>query len=335
MNLVARQIYGDRKYKPNTFIGGVSATINTPALVASKLGISETRIKGFRIVGSNIEFAVIGAAKYTLPINCFTGNTSITYFYDDALLVNYIGMQAFYNCTNFADFRLNALLGSLGNAESLFRNTALVSASFPSATGVGANFGKFTFQDCPKLESVDFGIFTGPLGDTFRNSKKVHTVLCKAPTYSGTFRDGGANVPFYNEYVITVGNFSFSLNCGFTDITLPNATTIANEAFYRGASNNTLKTLIAQKVVSIGVNGGNGLVFARNTGMTLIDIRACKNFYGTSNFLSFNYSICTIKVHIYMATSNSGGADSNLTIFKSGGGVVEFYDDLGNYVSTL
>jgi hypothetical protein len=36
-----------------------------------------------------------------------------------------------------------------------------------------------------------------------------------------------------------------------------------------------------------------------------------------------------------MATSNSGGADSNLTIFKSGGGVVEFYDDLGNYVSTL
>jgi hypothetical protein len=83
-------------HKPNTFIGGVSATINTPALVASKLGISVSRIRSFSIVGSDIKFAVMG--KYNLPLSSFEGNTSITYFRDEGALLN-IGNNSFKGST--------------------------------------------------------------------------------------------------------------------------------------------------------------------------------------------------------------------------------------------
>lgn len=39
-----KTIFGRKKLRANTFIGGVADTINTPALIASRLGISVARI---------------------------------------------------------------------------------------------------------------------------------------------------------------------------------------------------------------------------------------------------------------------------------------------------
>ena len=78
MQSLKKFYFGKQKLKPNTFIGGVSATLNTPALVATRLGISVSRIKAFKIVGENIEFAVVGGS-YEIPNSAFSGNTNLTF----------------------------------------------------------------------------------------------------------------------------------------------------------------------------------------------------------------------------------------------------------------
>ena len=52
-------------------------------------------------------------------------------------------------------------------------------------------------------------------------------------------------------------------------------------------------------------------------------------------FLEINIG-CVIEANIYLATANAGGADVDLLYAKNTRGcTVNFYDDLGNYVSTL
>ena len=45
MQALKKFYFGKQKAKVNTYIGGIGGTINTPALLASKLGISETLVK--------------------------------------------------------------------------------------------------------------------------------------------------------------------------------------------------------------------------------------------------------------------------------------------------
>lgn len=90
------------KVQPNTFIGGISGTINTPALVASKLGISASRIKVFSVVGDNIQFAVTGGS-YSLPNAAFQNNTDITYFRDAQGKILKVGYSSFNGAANLVD----------------------------------------------------------------------------------------------------------------------------------------------------------------------------------------------------------------------------------------
>lgn len=73
-----------RAYKQNTFIGGVAGTINTKALLASKLGISEANIKMFEVRGSDIRAHI--SSSYTLLFESFYG-LNMTYFVDKNGLV--------------------------------------------------------------------------------------------------------------------------------------------------------------------------------------------------------------------------------------------------------
>ena len=87
MNLVARQIYGNKKGGvPNTFIGGVASTINTPALLAAKLAIDVIRITGFSFVGSDIKCRITGS--YGLPTSCFSNDAKLTYYLDGGLITS-------------------------------------------------------------------------------------------------------------------------------------------------------------------------------------------------------------------------------------------------------
>lgn len=93
---------GTGNLKVNTYIGGVGGTINTPALLATKLGINVNRIRKFSVVGSDIQCAIIGS--YAIPNDCFTNtylNTSSpTYYLDNTGLVTSLGGRAFYNSFN-------------------------------------------------------------------------------------------------------------------------------------------------------------------------------------------------------------------------------------------
>lgn len=77
--------FGSRNYEPNTFIGGIGGTINTPALLAAKLGVSVDRIRKFKIVGSDVSCAV--TSSYSGTFEAFNVDNSITYYADSLGLV--------------------------------------------------------------------------------------------------------------------------------------------------------------------------------------------------------------------------------------------------------
>lgn len=87
-----------RKLKPNTFIGGVGTTITSAAALAAKIGISSTRIKGFKVVGSDIECNITGS--YSIQGAAFQNNSEITYYNDAGGLVVTIYNSSFRNCSN-------------------------------------------------------------------------------------------------------------------------------------------------------------------------------------------------------------------------------------------
>ena len=98
MQSLKKFYFGKQKAKVNTFIGGIGGTINTPALLASKLGISESRIKLFKVTGVDIECAIIG--NYSMEFGLQVGGL-LTYFIDaDGLATTFGTIQNFVNQTN-------------------------------------------------------------------------------------------------------------------------------------------------------------------------------------------------------------------------------------------
>lgn len=103
----------------NTYIGGVASTINTPALLATKLNINVSRIINFLIVGSDIKCSIVGS--YVIIDSSFSA-TSLTSYYDYDGLVNSIGAFAFRyltkvnflyfpNCTSIGAYAAYGLTG--------------------------------------------------------------------------------------------------------------------------------------------------------------------------------------------------------------------------------
>ena len=90
MQSLKKFYFGKQKAKVNTYIGGIGGTINTPALLAAKLGISKNRIKLFKVTGVDVECAVIGGS-YNIPVSCWGNNLQITYYRDEAGLVSVVG----------------------------------------------------------------------------------------------------------------------------------------------------------------------------------------------------------------------------------------------------
>jgi hypothetical protein len=75
-----KTVFGRVKYKPNTFIGGVAGTINTPALLAPRLNLDVKYIKSFKVVGNDIECAVI--VNYSVGWYQWRDNPDLTYYKD-------------------------------------------------------------------------------------------------------------------------------------------------------------------------------------------------------------------------------------------------------------
>lgn len=144
-----KTVFGRQKIKPNTFIGGVSATINTPALAASKLGITASRIKGFSIIGANIQFAVVGG-NYSLPGSMFSGDTNITYYHDLDGLVTLITVSCFLNCINFTSAKFKNAT-TINNTA--FKGSALIGTNCDFSSVITTNLESFSSL-VPISESV-------------------------------------------------------------------------------------------------------------------------------------------------------------------------------------
>ena len=126
----------------NTYIGGVSATIGTAALLATKLGISTGAISNFTVVGSDIKCKITGS--YAIPSNAFDKNNGfpnvLTYYYDNDNLVIHLNQNAFYFQSNFIDFKLNGVL--------TFSNNGML----------GTNLKNYYFPNLISIENYAFGI---------------------------------------------------------------------------------------------------------------------------------------------------------------------------------
>ena len=135
MQTLKKFYFGKQKAKVNTYIGGIGGTINTPALLASRLGIAENRIKLFKVTGVDVECAVIGGS-YHIPSNAFQDNTFIKFYNDPTNIVSSIGSNAFKNCTSLTSIQIK--LSGVLNA-SVFENTRLVTIDLTDVTMIMGN----------------------------------------------------------------------------------------------------------------------------------------------------------------------------------------------------
>lgn len=135
MNLVARQNFAHKaSIGTNTEIGGVALTISTPALLATKLGISVGAISNFSIVGSDIKCKITGS--YSIPIQAFEYDANITYYLDNDNLVTQLNSKAFYYASNFSNFKLEGVTSISG--DRIFEEANLSIANLPNLTSTVA-----------------------------------------------------------------------------------------------------------------------------------------------------------------------------------------------------
>lgn len=142
MQTLKKFYFGKQKVKvPNTFIGGIGAAINTPALLASKLGISENRIKLFKVTGVDVECAVIGGS-YSLPRYAFVSDQSITYYIDIDGLNTEI-YQSLINCNNLKRLYFPNLISLRGGLSGgWLTSQSLIRAYFPRLIYMGETVGQ-------------------------------------------------------------------------------------------------------------------------------------------------------------------------------------------------
>ena len=137
---------------PNTFIGGVGASIitNTTQL-AAKLSIQSYHIKNFKIDTNNNVSCYIGR-NYTMNASAFVNNNNITYYFDLDGKCTYLNTQAFHNVTN-----------STVHQIIIFPNVTGCNAALVSGGGAGTR-GKINIACLPKLEPI------GVSGTTSQNN---------------------------------------------------------------------------------------------------------------------------------------------------------------------
>jgi hypothetical protein len=338
--------FGRGYYIPNTFIGGVGATINTPNLLASIIQIDVDRIQGFRVIGANIECAIIGGT-YVIPQISFgntvlaNANQNITYYIDENNLVTNVASNAFQNCQflntatfrnygvrtpaafagcirlSVANFNWNGII--LGEGSVLL-NCALTEFIAPNCTSTGgfAPFrgNEFTNIFAPNLVTIQtFSFaFNTELESLTLNSwtgggQSQFQNNTKLKTVSCTSLLVVPPSAFQNCFIlesITSSQFTFLGSFCFTSTRIPN--------------------FIANNVTAMGAQ-----IFQFAT-MTLIELKKCKSI-SQSNDLAFNLSNTgfTIRINDFLRTSGaSGTADINLLLAKNNrSAIVEFYDDNG------
>jgi len=158
-NLFARQNFAYKAVSngTNTEIGGVASTISTPALLAAKLGILESRITNFSVVGSDIKCKITGS--YTMPIEAFNYSDGffaniVTKYVDHNNLLTGLGSRAFKGQSFLSLIDLKAVTNMVSVS---FLETQAKEYVFPNLTNIS---GTENFKLCTKGESFYIPICT-------------------------------------------------------------------------------------------------------------------------------------------------------------------------------
>jgi hypothetical protein len=289
MNLVNSYIFTP-PVTYNTYIGGISASVSSASLLATKLGISVGAISNFTIVGSDIKCKITGS--YVMPNDSFVWNVlPSTYYTDSYYLVTAIGDRAFYNTSAFentiADFRNATSIGdqafasTKGNAYLLKNAVNILQKAFyncfysnifyiPNCIDLG---GSALYNEV--FQSIKFGakIYAHPSLAT-NNSGGVDGDLSYAVTQ-------GAIVRYVTNYTVpstvtdlSIGTvYSTAIQLNFTPPSSINAID-----YYECCANGVLKNIIS-------ASGGfiTGLTASTSYDITVISVDVFYNKSVVSN----------------------------------------------------
>lgn len=148
------------KKEPNTIIGGIGGTINTKALLATKLGISESIIGNFEVIGSDVHCRMKSNYSVGIPgIGTFENSTEITSYIDlDGKFINLnvtncfrnstiqnvffpnlnqLNGFDFYNCVQLTQLYMPNLTSTLSNRQ--FYNTRIPIMELPNLVSVSSS----------------------------------------------------------------------------------------------------------------------------------------------------------------------------------------------------
>ncbi|MCM0665986.1 leucine-rich repeat protein, partial [Flavobacterium tyrosinilyticum] len=225
-----KTIFGRVKSKPNTFIGGIAGTINTPALLATKIGVSASQIKDFKVVGNDIHFKI--NIIYQIPSNAFNGNTSITYFNDSEGYVNSLGTRSFYNCTSLESITFNNVTSILDSA--FYNCTSITSYNFPKVTTIDSqsNYTLGTFRSNTSLLTFSAPLLTSitGTGKCFEDASKMTAFY--APNLAGSIAgESFKGCTALNEFTVgpiaSIGVSCFSGCSSLASLTFDSLNTLA------------------------------------------------------------------------------------------------------------
>lgn len=303
-----------------TFIGGIGGIVNTPALLATKLDISESIIENFEVVGSDVYVNITDTYSMT---SRFYNDTDITHFHDNEGKVLSLGTNQFRNCSNLISVKfpeLTSLTGNSSDDSGVFRNTpSLNLCEIPKLTSMG---GRNHFRDTPSLLNIELLLLTGMQTFTFTDAGVTSLNLPSVTSFQRSVFNANTSIQeLIMTGLISVTIFEMFLNLrGCINIYLPNLQSINDKrnTFASSSGASAFELIDAKKLKTLG----NPSHVGNSSG-------------GEQTFNNLKTN-CIINVHEDLATANSGNADAALVWAKNNrSAVVNFYDDNGDYVSTL
>jgi hypothetical protein len=271
---------------PNTFIGGVAADIPDSATLATKLGIPESKIKSFEVVGNDIKAAI--NTTYNLSGNTFY-NKAITYFKDKSKNVKNIVGWEFFNTTSLTCIELEGVetIGVNG-----FRNSRASRYIFPECTQLdqGVN-DSYQFYLCSNAKVIylpkctQYGAWTdGTKPNVFfsiQSGVKIYADPSMATINNGSEEGDLAYARSRGCIITYVQNFTKPAN--ITDLSYTTNGTDVTLNFTPPSSTNTLD------FYEVYVNGcykeeisGSGAIISGLSNGDKVTVYACDEYYNRS-----------------------------------------------------
>jgi len=342
--ITKKDIYGGRTSPPpNTFIGGVASSLSTKYLLATKLGISPTRIKSFRIVNDEVQANIEGT--YSVPANAFANNSNIIFYKDKDRLANRIHNGAFVNCPNLEILELYGLVDLSSEGGMKISNTKIVDLYFPEMISISGNnsirnntFLKTfdapiatllpndnTLSNNPSLEYINIPNVVGHIGSTAANNNTFNgcKIGCAINVHSSLISNNGGlpDADLYSNADLDVNYIGYEHNVDNYNTEVGGLASTQNTRFLTGkalgiGSSRVVDFSISGSDVRFRVLGNHNLnnVFRNNSNITYYKDNAglCPQL----NNNAFSFATNLTEVYFPATTTLSAGTSGTSGVFN-------------------